>query len=672
MTARKPKSMTDDELSAALDAEIWQADGWDGDELSSNREQALLYFKGDSKAAPSMTGRAQVQSLDVADMHGAVLAAMMPAFEIDDLVQFEPTSAQDVDQARLESDAVNYTVMQANDGYMLFKEAIHDALLLRNGLVKVWVDERTETTTDEYEGLTDMEALQVRGPDQQNQDTEILRDEAENGLRNLTVRRTTTTRDLKVTAIDPTDFVWSQNHDSLSLERVPFCAERTYPSRSELVVQGYDETTVYELADITQNIKNDHNARNRDNFDNTWQTQEPSQERVEIYECFYHVDFDGDGVGELRRVIYATGSRVILANDPAPFVPYASGTPWINPHRFVGYSMYDRMKEVQDAKTRILRQWLDNQNHANNARVGVVTNLVEMDDVTNSRPGGVIRMDSPDAVVPISVPDIGASCERAMAYLDTVRSERGGASLDLQTRAANVIGDTAQGIERQFSSREQQTADMLRTLSETLVKETYKLVHRAMREFIPSGVEFRARGEFQSTNPSEWPARERVNVKTGLSNSERLNRMQSLQLIIQQQKEFLGAGQGGIFTDDDKLHNALEDWCLFAGIDNPERYWSDPKSEQAQQTRQQLAQQQQQEQQKLDQLARDAITVPAEIDGARLMEDARQHDEDLAFKYVELDAEQEQKEAEIVSDATVTLTQQAMKDAEKRRNSASQ
>lgn len=651
--------LDDEELAKFLGQEISQADGWDGDELASNREQALDYFFGRIEAAPTIPGRSSVQSLDVADMHSAVLAAMMPAFEIDDLVSFEPGGEQDVEQARLESDAVNYMVMQENDGYLLFKQSIHDALLLRNGLIKVWLDEREVVTTESYSGLTDLEVMQLKRVPP-NVQWEVTHSERQSdGLVDLRMRYTQTLRELKCTSVDPTEFIWSQNHDSILLDDVPFCAERKFPTRSDLVEMGFDKGTVADLAHVNMDTKNDVQSRNRDNYDNTWRSQQPAQERIEVWDCYYRVDVDGDGIAELRNILYASGSRVVLENEPADFVPYASGTAWLNPHRFTGLSMFDRMKEVQDAKTRILRQWLDNQNNANNSRLGVVQNLVEMDDVLNSRPGGVIRMDSPDAIVPIVAPDIGTSAQSAMQYLDTVRSERGGASLDLQTQAANVIGDTASGIERQFSSREQQTADMLRTLSETLVKETYKLVHKAMRSWLPGNMEFNARGKFQSADPSQWPERERVNVKTGLSNAERLARKATLEQIILQQKEFISAGQAGIVTDATKLHNAILDWSLFAGVDNPERYWIDPGSPEAQQAAQQAAAQQREQQDFERKLMEDGISVPAQIDGAKVVEDARQADNELEFKYWEASLGAEVEEAKIVGSAALELEKQA-------------
>jgi hypothetical protein len=666
--------MEEYELTKAIDEAIFQADGWDSDELSTNREKALQYYYADDAIAPSAPGRSSVHSMDVHDMHSAVMAAMMPAFEIDDLVTFEGDSEEDLEQAQSETNAVNYMVMQANDGYMVFKAAVWDALLLRNGLVKIYLDQQETATTETFEDLTSLEAQQVRQGKQgtgEQVDVEVLDEQrTDQGLIDMTVRFTERSEALKIEAVDPTRFVWDGNHDSISLRDVQFCAERDFPTRSELIEAGYDKAKINELQPFTLDTKSDSVGRNRDNFNQTYDAAERSQERIEIWECYYRIDFDGDGIAELRNIVYAPGSRAILDNEEADIIPYAAGTARMQPHRFIGVSVYDLMRNVQDSKTRILRQWHDNQNHANNARIGAVQNAVDMDDLTNSRPGGVVRITDPNALVPIPVPDIGGSCQAALEYMDTVRSERGGASLDLQNMQTGVHGQTASGIERQFSSRELQTADMLRTLSETLVKETYLLCHAAMRLWLGGTVNVRQGQVSEVVDPTNWKPRERVNVKTGLSQAERIAKKTILEEIFQAQRELIGEGLNGILTDTSKMYNVLVDHAIFCGIDNPHRYWTNPESPEAQQAAQAAQQQAQEEQAKQEKLLQDGITVPAELEGMKLVEDARQHDEELRFKYDELAVETEIKEAELVAEAALELEKQAVTNEQSERTDA--
>ena len=152
MATEKSKAMSDDDIQKAVNTQLRVATGWDEDDVTEARELALDYYfmraRGDE-----VTGRANVISGDLSAMVDAVLSQMLAAFETDNLVDFEADSEGDEDQAQLESDTVNHFVMKANNGYMAFLEAIKDALLERNGVIKVWVDERTDTETTEYEDV---------------------------------------------------------------------------------------------------------------------------------------------------------------------------------------------------------------------------------------------------------------------------------------------------------------------------------------------------------------------------------------------------------------------------------------------------------------------------------------------------------------------------------------
>jgi hypothetical protein len=536
------------------------------------------------------------------------------------VVEFEPLGPDDEDQASTESDAINYVVMELNNGYYELQQAIRDALLLRNGLIKVYVDERTDTTTDSYEGLTDLELQQVRQPEDPNLEIDILKhEEREDGLHDIRARVTKTTRDLKVQAVDITHFGWYLNHDSIYLDDCPFCFERSYPSRSDLIEMGYPKNKVQDLNSTTIDTNVDATARNQDDMESGHHASERSQERIEFYECYMRVDRDGDGIAELLKI--CIGDRTVLEVEPAEFIPYASGTPFIQPHRFNGLGLFDKLRNIQDSKTHVLRQMLDNQNHANNARVIVQTGQVDMDDVTNSRPGGVIRVRGPGAVEPFPFTDIGGSCQATLDYLDKVRSERGGASLDLQSAELQLAGETAHGVERQMSSKEQLAGMMTRTLAETLVRSTFLLVHKAMRLYFPDVINIRARGQFAEVDPAQWPERDRVNVRAGLSTAERARKKQTLESIMASNA---AKKQLGEYVSPVSSHNLELDWGRASGLDNPERYFTDPASEEAQQAQQAQAaqaQQAQEQQQQLVQLQAMIEQQKHEIEQAKIHQD---------------------------------------------------
>ena len=645
--------MKQEEIVQALRNEISLAEGYDSDELAEVREKALDYYYGRTRG-DEVEGRSSVQSTDVADMVEAVLAQVLPAFQTDNVVEFEPESEEDEQQANQESQAVNYMVNEVNEGYAVFYQAIKDSLLQRNGIIKAHVEETVESETNEFVGITSMELAQLVLADDPNLEVQIL-DQEQTGddQFDVTAKFIQTTRRLLVEAVPPENFLISVNHDSIFLNNVPFCAERELVQRSELLKAGYSKTVVNNLPVMTMDTKNDANARDNNDKSEIYAGNEPSQDLIEVFRCFYLIDADGDGIAE--RHMYVLAGNTILEDEPAPFVPYASGTPFIQPHRWNGLSLYDKLKEVQDVKTATLRNYLDNHNNANNARVGAVEGMVNMDDLLNSRPGGIVRMQSIDSLVPIPRDDIGQSAQSLLQYMDEVRSARGGASLDLQSASAQIQGDTAHGIERQYTAREQLAALMARTLAETLIASTYKIVHMAMRLLMPGGFTFRQGSAFSQTDPSQWPERDRVNVKTGLSVNERMAKAASLAEIVTKQEQYIMNGQGGILTDSAKLFNALIDWCKAKGLDNPERYWTDPQSESAQQAAQQAQEQAQQQQQQQQQMMEAQQQFQQQLLQIQSTLDKYKHDTELRFKYWDAQLDAEIKEAEIVGDAATKI-----------------
>lgn len=651
--------LTKDEISQYVYQQIADSEGYDNDELAAIRKDALDYYYNRESAAPSLPGRSALQSSDVADMIEAVVAQVMPAFDMESPVEFQALSEEDEDQARTETNAVNYVVMEQNNGFYEIQQAIRDALLLRNGVMKVYLDEKTDVETVRYEMLTELEygnLVQRDSGDLSKLDNGMnvkLISEEPKGFYNVEVKTKTTLRKICSKAVDPTYFSWEREHDSIYLQDVRFCAERSLPTRSDLIQMGYPKRLINSLnSGGSVDTSTDTMARNQNATTKQWRGTTPASDIIETYECYIRLDADGDGIAELLKVVVANDQ--VLEAVEVDFIPYASGTPFLQPHRFNGLGMFDKLRYIQDQKTFGIRQWADNTNNANNARVGVVDGAVNTDDITNSRPGGIVRMSSPDAVVPFPFTDVGGSIGTFLEYTDKMRSERGGASLDMQAAELQVAGHTAHGVERQMSAKELMASMITRTIAETLLRTVYELVHKAMRLYVPDELTFRAGGEFVTVNPSEWQERKYIDVKAGLSLAERTRKTQALQGIMAHQGMLLQLGMDGTMVDEQSIYAASMEWCRASGISNPEQYLVDPNSEQSQQAAQQKQQQAQQEaqaaqaqQQEMLQLQKMIELRKADNEDARVMEDGRQHDEELQFKYWEAGQQQALEEAKL-------------------------
>src|SRR5262245_40192551 len=134
--------MTNDEILAAVRKQLSLCAGWGGDIATTDRAKALdAYFmraRGDERV-----GRSRVVSGDISAAVDATHAQVMDAFSSDDICEFTARGPEDEAQAKLESDVVAHFVMKAQRGRLEIGKAIKNALLLRLGVVKVWVETRT-------------------------------------------------------------------------------------------------------------------------------------------------------------------------------------------------------------------------------------------------------------------------------------------------------------------------------------------------------------------------------------------------------------------------------------------------------------------------------------------------------------------------------------------------
>lgn len=578
----------DEEAQAKLDdihrvckGELELAAGYDEDELVDNRKKALDYYFGRPRG-DELEGRSEAQSMDVADMVEATLAEVMPLYANPQLATFGALNGQDVNQAKIESKYCNHAFMELNDGWTVLYKAVKDALLQRNAILDIYVHETKKPKFESYQGLIDTELLALTS----QSDTEVV-DFAERTsydeiigefpIYDVTIRTYEKCKKLIAENVAPEDFYYTVNTHSTNPADMLFNGRRILTTKGALIAEGYDPEVVKDLKEYDGTTSTDEEARNILSDEGEYEGY--AQEYVEIFKCFIMYDYDGDGIAELHKVIMTEDE--VIDRSWVEFCTFASGSPFLMPHRFTGMSMFDKLEGTQDQKTKFLRQWLDNADHMNNRRLEVVENQVRIEDVLNSRPGGVVRTKSRGVVNPIPVDDIGPSCQNALNYLDSVRSERGGASLDMQTQAMTIGAETAHGVERQYSSKEKIAALIARTLAETLIRQCYVLVHANLRTFMSGPQDFEYADQWIQTDPSKWLKRNVIKIDVGMSIGERTAKVATLRGMLDLQIKALELKSEDVLVNLEKVYDLIMDIGYASGLQNPERYWIDPRSEQS-------------------------------------------------------------------------------------------
>lgn len=646
--------MDDETLAERLRQALQQCNGWEGDESSRNREEALnYYFQRPLPGDGDLVGRSNVVSGDVSAMVEATLAQMMEAFSSDRICDFDPFDADDEDQAQLESEAVQYFVMGRENGFLELATAIKEILLCRNGQVCINAEDRIERRVKRFSDVEPDAYAELREQpgvvdESYNSDTgELL----------LTIERES--REFVMESLPGENFLYFSQWHKPTLDGIPICAVRHVETRAHLRSLGVPKSKVDQLRPYRSSVVAENLARNPRQDQKADVPLDESQELVEWFDVFVRLEARA-GVDELRRIRFGYQEALILDNSPAPFVNVAGGVAIINPHRYVGISLFDKLKQNQDIRTQLRRALLDNVNATTKNRLAGLDGVVNEDDVTDGRVNNLVRVKNmvPDvraAVMPLTVPDTSANILQNLESTARERSEMGGSALDLQSAQMQVGGDRmgSQGLDRAYSVAEQLTAAMMKTVASTLIRSVFLLAHRTLREYFDGEVPIKRRGKWTFVNPQDWPERHNVTVKPGMSPGERLRKIAAMNEVLNGQLMMAERGMDEVMVDVEKFHRALMDRDRLAEVQNPEQYYIDPASEQAKLAIQDKAR-------RAEQDRRDRAMLMQQSFGLEQLQrafDKYAHDSELQFKYFSELLGAEKTEAEVVGRAAAQLVQ---------------
>ncbi|WP_457585814.1 portal protein [Ensifer canadensis] len=137
MAAMKKQELADLVSQLVRDCETYR------DALSIDRVRAMEYYDGVMKDVPSDANRSKVVSRDVRAAVKKVLPSLVrTVLGNDKVVQYEPVNQGDEAGAEQATDYINYIVFPESYGYDAVQDAAHDALKLRNGVIRWWYEKK--------------------------------------------------------------------------------------------------------------------------------------------------------------------------------------------------------------------------------------------------------------------------------------------------------------------------------------------------------------------------------------------------------------------------------------------------------------------------------------------------------------------------------------------------
>ena len=590
--AKKPKKMTEDELASKLSQEIEQATGHMNSELSGQREDNMKNYLGE-KFGNEIDGRSEIVTTDVRDTVEYIMPSLMRIFTThQNVAEFEPQGPEDVEMAKQATDYVNYVFNRQNNGFKVLYDVFKDALISKTGIVKHYWEEKTEVSTEHYENLTEIEYQAVLANDELEvlQHTEKIVQEAqldENGLmispeiisHDLKAKRTKTGGQVRVVSVPPEEFLISRR--AVDIESAQFICHRVKKSVSDLILEGYDPKVVENMPSYSQS-QAEYNEERLARFsydDDAIPPDEGSGANRKIWldECYTHIDFDGDGIAELRKI--TKGGNEILENIEIDYIPFSTICPLPIPHKFYGMSVADTVKDIQLIKSTIVRNILDNMYLTNNARYAVLAGQVELDDLLTSRPGGIVRMRAPGAVTPLPTPQISPDAFNMVRYLDQVREERSGVSKMTQGLNPDVLTShvTSGAISAATESAMQRTELIARIFAETGIKDVFRCIYQLVQRYEDREKMVFLNNRFVPIDPSKWKDKLNCTVNVGVGSGSQQSKIQTMSSIMNIMQGLVQNGGMGSLVTPQNIYNAVSEFMAQSGYKNSDMFVSNPQ-----------------------------------------------------------------------------------------------
>ena len=613
------KKMDDDEVQSIAKDALDSAISFVESEIAEDRIKSQRYFEGEVDIGQE-DGRSKIVATKVRDTIRAIKPSLMRVFlSAENPVEFIPTTQEDVVGAEQATKYAHWKFQQLN-GYRLLNDAIHDALIKKTGVIKIWWEDNTEAEIHSYTNVSEEEMYAIVNDEnvtvlEHSVEVEMELDElgieTEVPMHVLKVSHQKQTGSLQMQSVPPEEFIVDRN--AKSVEDAYIVAHRTEMRVSDLVQMGYDFEEISNLSGLSSDdTYSDSEAFERKGYEQDEEDHhaDPSMKKVSVTEAYMKIDKEGTGVAMMYRLLLAGGDDKLLECEPYGDVPFAVFEIDPEPHTFFGRSVADLVMNDQDSSTAMLRGMMDNVALTNSPRQGYVQGQVNVDDLMNNEIGGLVRMKSPQALVDIATPFVAGQVLTAMQYMDDAVEAKTGvsrASMGLDPDALQNTSATAARLQAQQGSA--QIEVMARNIAEGGMKRLFKLMLHLMVENSCEETMMRLHGQFQPVDPRIWNTDMDMSVNVGVGTGQEAERHAALSQALQMQMQIWSQyGNGNGLVTMTGIRNTLADMLALQGVRNADRYFNPITPE----IEQMLIQQQQQLAQENPQMSDGEALVQAE------------------------------------------------------------
>jgi len=506
-------------------------------------------------------------------------------------VEFRPSGPQDVAQAQHETEAVNYWFFDGNpeaSGFMVLYEFLKDLLMNPNAYLSVTAAEEEVRDTQRLADLTDiaLDALEAQGLGYEV-DKKRKQVDPETGekitLYDITRTEVKKTKRVVVETLAGDKVIVDDGHHKLSLERCKAVIVREEMTLSDVREMGYD-LDVDDIKPSDDDVWNDEETNrlfysDEDEEDNDDSYDLDADKKVVVHTAYMRVDWDGDGISELRRIIMA--GCYICDNEEWDEHAVVACSAMPVPHRHVGMGYAELVMDLQQLMTTLTRQLLDNIYGQNVQRryvneAALLSDGTTMDALLDGTAEVILfRGDPSTAVVPETITPIVAEITGAMEALKELPQIRTGVAPQLSLDPSVLEKSTMGAFVGALDQASQRLELLARLVAETGLKPAMLKIHAVMREHFdePQQVEL-SPGQFVTVDPRTWKKRSSMNVNVGLGFNNKQMMLMLLEKLMMMQREAMAIG----LADEKKIYESLKKFIEQANLGHAGTYFNDPNA----------------------------------------------------------------------------------------------
>lgn len=594
---KSTKKMTDSELKSLVVQEAQQAVNYINEIVSPERQLSLKAYLGEPYGN-ERDGRSKFVARDCMESVLWILPQLLETFVAsEDIVMAVPVNGSDTKVAEQVTALLNHVFYRENNGFMLLYNWFHDALVLKTGFVKSYYEKKVISTVERYPRISLDSFMLMQSQD----NVEVVEFEF------LDVPEG---QQLDISQIDPqqapfiyvsTKIIVKEDKGKICNENLPpeevlidrhaktiedarFVAHRTRKTASDLIEMGFSRATVEDLPSWNENtddfqaeayIRSPERSSNDASVD-------ASMREIEIIEAYVRIDYDNDGIAELRKIVVAgnvSGISKILSNEEFDgsrppifelcFVPL--------PHRLFGHSIPDLTNDLQLLNTTVIRNVLDNFYITNNPDTAVdITRLRNPEVLATVTPGRVYLTSGPGAVMPVPQSPMSSAAFPLLEMISTWRESRTGVSRYSQGLDPSAINKTASGISQILDASRQRVKLYARIAAETGVPALFKFMLELTLKYQQTSKIIRLKESYVPVDPREWKTQFDVVINVGLGTGNKDQNLGHLMNIMQIQQQIMNSGGNGVLVSPETIYNAAAKVVENSGLRTPELFFLDP------------------------------------------------------------------------------------------------